>query len=145
MHDVWIEKNQKKKNKKKKTELNSDINDNDVEEEEDQCYDDDFEEDEDITPNIGDSSNNLFALAEEHPSHKYMALHKRKNIAVPQINVKKLLPNTKDLVMHEPSTSQMKSFLNVNNMQKLHCYSSIRLECILILLLTILIGKNIMI
>ena len=31
-----------------------------------------------------------------------MALHKRKNIAVPQINVTKLLPNIKDLLMHEP-------------------------------------------
>ena len=88
--------------KKKKTTMNSDINANDVEEKEDQCYDDDFEEDEDRSPNIGDSSNNIFALAEEHPSHKYMAFHKRKNIAVPQINSTKLLPNIKDLVIHEP-------------------------------------------
>ena len=90
------------KKKKKKTELNSVMNEKDVEEKEDQCYDDDFEEDEDRSPNIGDSSNNIFALAEEHPSHKYMALHKRKNIAVPKINVTKLLPNINDLVMHEP-------------------------------------------
>ena len=36
-------------------------------------------------------------LVEEHPSHKYMVMSKRKNIFIPCINNLNLLPNVEDL------------------------------------------------
>ena len=38
-----------------------------------------------------------FNLVEEHPSHKYMIMSKRKNIFIPCINSPNLLPNVADL------------------------------------------------
>ena len=39
----------------------------------------------------------IFNLLEEHPSHKYMVMSKRKNIFIPLISSINLLPNIADL------------------------------------------------
>ena len=64
----------------------------------------DIESDDDNTADIGTNSETIFALTEEHPSHKYMALHTRKRLAVPMINVIKILPNVTELLLHDKST-----------------------------------------
>ena len=57
-------------------------------------YDDGVQEDED-SYNV--ESSTTFNFAAEHPSHKIMAVTKRKKEIIPMINVSKLLPNIKDL------------------------------------------------
>ena len=64
----------------------------------------DFENDDDNTAGIRTMSDTVFALTEEHPSHKYMAMHTRKKIAIPMINAAKILPNVTELLIHEKST-----------------------------------------
>ena len=53
------------------------------------------------TATIGANSENIFTFTDEHPSHKYMSLNKRKKIAVPRIGVSKMIPNVKDLHLNE--------------------------------------------
>ena len=60
--------------------------------------DDDFQEDGD-SHNV--ESSTTFNFAAEHPSHKIMAVTKRKKEIIPMINVSKLLPNIKDLNIAE--------------------------------------------
>ena len=60
--------------------------------------------DDDNTTGIGTTSETVFALTEEHPSHKYMAMHTRKKIAIPMINTAKILPNVKELCINDKST-----------------------------------------
>ena len=45
-----------------------------------------------------------FNLLEEHPSHKYMVMSKRKHIYVPCISSINLLPNIADLHIGTPTT-----------------------------------------
>ena len=49
-------------------------------------------------------SNTTFNLLEEHPSHKYMVMSKRKHICVPCISSINLLPNIADIDIGTPTT-----------------------------------------
>ena len=59
--------------------------------------------------NISVESKTTFNLMEEHPSHKYMVMAKRKNILIPCINYVNLIPNIKHLhILEEISESSIK-------------------------------------
>ena len=47
--------------------------------------------------NVSVESKTTFNLLEEHPSHKYMVMARRKHILIPCISSVNLLPNIKDL------------------------------------------------
>ena len=54
--------------------------------------------------NVLIESRSSFNLLQEHPSHKYMVVSKRKHITIPCINSINLLPNIADLDMSHEST-----------------------------------------
>ena len=51
-------------------------------------------------------SKTTFNLLQEHPSHKYMVMSKRKQIVIPCIRSSKLLPNIKDTYILEETADK---------------------------------------
>ena len=51
-------------------------------------------------------SKTTFNLMEEHPSHKYMVMTRRKHILIPCISSVNLLPNIKDLNNHHEASDK---------------------------------------
>ena len=68
-----------------------------------------------------------FNLVEEHPSHKYMVMSKRKNIFIPCINNLNLLPNVEDLRI-EGITIEVDTSMKRDEYAKLSCYFSTLIE-----------------
>ena len=56
--------------------------------------------------NVTVESKTTFNLLEEHPSHKYMVMERRKHILIPYINSVNLIPSIKDLLIHEESSDE---------------------------------------
>ena len=56
--------------------------------------------------NVSVESKTTFNLLEEHLSHKYMVMERRKHILIPCINSVNLIPNIKDLLIYEETSDK---------------------------------------